>query len=67
MRVAFGVLIRFLVPLVNKLAKGWNDIRGIRIINNVRNLGASRTMFTSLFALAANTISMSLSSVQGKS
>ncbi|GAB0098113.1 uncharacterized protein DMENIID0001_138150 [Sergentomyia squamirostris] len=64
MRVALGVLMRLLVPILNGVARGWHGIRGIRILRSLRNLRSSRGLLTNLLAFTANSVSMSLSSVQ---
>lgn len=64
MRVALGVLIRLVVPLCNGFVRGWRGIRGVRLLKALRNIRASRQTLTNMLAFAANTISMSLSSVQ---
>ncbi|XP_063709719.1 uncharacterized protein LOC134838172 [Culicoides brevitarsis] len=64
MRVALGVLIRLLLPVANKVSNGWNDLRGsgmLRLLNKIRE---TKGLMTTLLAFAANTLSMSLSSVQ---
>ncbi|XP_062564753.1 uncharacterized protein LOC134227358 [Armigeres subalbatus] len=63
-RVALSVLIRLLLPLRHGLARGWNGLRGIRLLQLMRKIRESRGLLTTLFAFAANTVSMSLSSVQ---
>lgn len=66
MRVALGVLIRLLLPLANRLSRGFCGLRGenlLRVINRVRE---TRGLLTTLLAYTVNTVSMSLSSVQGK-
>lgn len=63
-RVALSVLIRLLLPLTHGLARGWNGLRGFRLLQLLRKIRESRGLLTTLFAFAANTVSMSLSSVQ---
>lgn len=63
-RVALGVLIRLLLPLSHGLVRGWNGLRGFRMLALLRKVRESRGLLTTLFAFAANTVSMSLSSVQ---
>lgn len=63
-RVALSVLIRLLVPLTHGLARGWNGLRGFRLLQLMRKIRESRGLLTTLFAFTANTVSMSLSSVQ---
>ncbi|XP_058466765.1 uncharacterized protein LOC131439585 [Malaya genurostris] len=63
-RVALSVLIRLLLPLTHGLARGWNGLRGFRMLQLLRKIRESRGLLTTLFAFAANTVSMSLSSVQ---
>lgn len=65
MRVALGVLVRLVLPLLNGFTRGWHGIRGIRILKALRNVRESRGMLTSLLAYTVNTVSMGLSSVQG--
>lgn len=55
MRVALGVLVRLVLPLINGVT------RRLRAIRNIR---ASRQVLTNLLAYAANSVSMGLSSVQ---
>lgn len=62
MRLAFGVIVRLFLPLINGMANG---IRSLKVLRLPRNYHANRSLFTNLFAHAANTLSMSLSSVQG--
>ncbi|XP_055597974.1 uncharacterized protein LOC129747686 [Uranotaenia lowii] len=64
MRVALSVVIRLLLPLTHGLARGWNGLRGFRLLQLLRKLRESRGLLTTLFAAAANSVSMSLSSVQ---
>ncbi|XP_055530547.1 uncharacterized protein LOC129721695 isoform X2 [Wyeomyia smithii] len=63
-RVALGVLIRLLLPLTHGLARGWNGLRGFRMLQLLRKIRETRGLLTTLFAFAANTVSLSLSSVQ---
>uniref|UniRef100_A0A336MIQ4 CSON012896 protein n=1 Tax=Culicoides sonorensis TaxID=179676 RepID=A0A336MIQ4_CULSO len=64
MRVALGVLIRLILPVANKLSKGWNGLRGGGLLNLINKIRGTKGLLTTLLALAANTVSMSLSSVQ---
>lgn len=66
MRIALGILIRLILPFYNGVARGWKGIRGVRLLKILKQLGASRHMLTNMLAYAVNTISMGLSSVQGK-
>lgn len=66
MRLAIGVLVRLFLPLINGMAKGWQGLRGIKIIKSSEDYHANRGVLTNLFAFAANSVSMGLSSVQGK-
>lgn len=66
MRIAFGVILRLVLPLANGVVRRFQGIRDVRFLNVIRNVAASRQALTNLFAFAANTISMNLSSVQGK-
>lgn len=66
MRVALGVLIRLLLPVANKLASGWKGFKGEGILRLIKKMQETKGLFTTLLAFAANTVSMSLSSVQGK-
>lgn len=65
MQVALNVVVQVLLPLCHGVARGWNGIRGMRVLRMLGNVRASRQMLTNLMAFAANTISLSLSSVQG--
>lgn len=67
MRLAFGVIVRLFLPLINGMAKRWQGFRSIKVLGLPRTYHANRSLFTNLFAHAANTLSMSLSSVQGRS
>lgn len=66
MRVALGVLIRLLLPVANKLSSSWNGLRGGGLLKLINKIRETKGLLTTLLAFAANTISMSLSSVQGK-
>lgn len=66
MRLAFGVIVRLFLPLINGMAKRWQGIRALKVLRMPRSYHANRSLFTNLFAHAANTLSMSLSSVQGR-
>ncbi|XP_058115959.1 uncharacterized protein LOC131288315 [Anopheles ziemanni] len=63
-RVALGVLIRLMLPLTHGVARGWKGLRGLSVLALLRKVRESHGLLTTLFALAANTVSMSLSSVQ---
>lgn len=65
MRLAFGVIARLFLPLINGMAKKWQGFRAIKVLRMPKNYHANRSLFTNLFAHAANTLSLSLSSVQG--
>lgn len=65
MRLALGVIVRLFLPLINGMAKRWQGFRSIKVLRLPRNYHANRSLFTNLFAHAANTLSLSLSSVQG--
>ena len=65
MRVAFGVILRLIFPLANGMVQGIKGIRDARFLKVLRGIATSRQVLTNLFAFAANTISMNLSSVQG--
>lgn len=65
MQVALDVVVRLLLPLCHGVARGWNGIRSIKVLRMLGNVQASRQMLTNLMVFAANTISLSLSSVQG--
>lgn len=67
MRLAFGVIVRLFLPIINGMAKGWQGVRSIKVLRLPRTYHANRSLFTNLFAHAANTLSMSLSSVHGTS
>ncbi|XP_055905112.1 uncharacterized protein LOC129940706 [Eupeodes corollae] len=64
MRVAFGIILRLVLPLANGVARSLKGIRDVRFLHALRNLATSRQGLTNALAYAANTISMSLSSVQ---
>lgn len=66
MRVALGVLIRLLLPVANKLSSSWNGLRGGGLLKLINKIRETKGLMTTLLAFAANTVSMSLSSVQGK-
>lgn len=66
MRIAFGVILRLVLPLANGVVRGIKGIRDVRFLRVLRSIASSRQALTNLFAFAANTISMNLSSVQGK-
>lgn len=57
-----GLVIRIVLPLFNGVAKGWQGIREINVVENVKT---GPQMITNLMVFAANTISLSLSTVQG--
>ncbi|XP_049289760.1 uncharacterized protein LOC125767327 [Anopheles funestus] len=63
-RVALGVLIRLMLPLTHGVARGWKGLRGLSVLALLRKVRESHGLLTTLFAVAANTVSMSLSSVQ---
>lgn len=63
LRLAFGVIVRLFLPLIHGIGRRWQILRSLKL----RSYHANRSLFTSLFAHAANTVSMSLSSVQGES
>uniref|UniRef100_A0AAG5DKZ8 DUF676 domain-containing protein n=1 Tax=Anopheles atroparvus TaxID=41427 RepID=A0AAG5DKZ8_ANOAO len=63
-RVALGVLIRLMLPLTHGVARGWKGLRGLSVLALLRKVRESHGLLTTLFALAANTVSLSLSSVQ---
>lgn len=65
MRVAFGVILRLIFPLANGVVQGIKGIRDVRFLKVLRSIASSRHSLTNLFAFAANTISLNLSSVQG--
>ncbi|XP_061397261.1 uncharacterized protein LOC133332908 [Musca vetustissima] len=64
MRVAIGVILRLIFPLANGVVRGIKGIRDVRFLRVFRSLASSRQSLSNLFAFAANTISMNLSSVQ---
>ncbi|XP_013119093.2 uncharacterized protein LOC106096083 isoform X1 [Stomoxys calcitrans] len=64
MRVAFGVILRLIFPLANGVVRGIKGIRDVRFLKVLRSIASSRQSLSNLFAFAANTISMNLSSVQ---
>lgn len=65
-----GIILRLVVPLVKGVARGWirgwQEIRGTNALRMLKNVRPSRQLLTNLFAFTANTLSLSLSSVQGK-
>ncbi|XP_053675649.1 uncharacterized protein LOC128725897 [Anopheles nili] len=63
-RVALGVLIRLMLPLTHGVARGWKGLRGLSVLALLRKVRESHGLLTTLFAVAANTVSLSLSSVQ---
>uniref|UniRef100_A0A182Q5W3 DUF676 domain-containing protein n=1 Tax=Anopheles farauti TaxID=69004 RepID=A0A182Q5W3_9DIPT len=63
-RMALGVLIRLMLPLTHGVARGWKGLRGLSVLALLRKVRESHGLLTTLFAVAANTVSMSLSSVQ---
>ncbi|XP_058055969.1 uncharacterized protein LOC131207371 [Anopheles bellator] len=63
-RMALGVLIRLMLPLTHGVARGWKGLRGLSVLALLRKVRESQGLLTTLFAFAANTVSMSLSSVQ---
>lgn len=63
MRIALGLVISIMLPFVNGVAKGWQGLREINVVENVKT---GPQMITNLMVFAANTISLSLSTVQGK-
>ena len=67
MRVAFGIILRLVLPLANGVVRGIRGIRDVRFLQIVRSMASNRPALANLFAFAANTVSMNLSSVQGKS
>lgn len=66
MRIAMGVLIRLILPVVHGVTRRLRGIgAGLNILNIISHIRSSRGSLTSMLAYAANTVSMSLSSVQG--
>lgn len=66
MRIAMGVLIRLILPVVNGVTRRLRGLgAGFNILNILTHLRESRGSLTSMLAYAVNTVSMSLSSVQG--
>uniref|UniRef100_A0A182JWX8 DUF676 domain-containing protein n=1 Tax=Anopheles christyi TaxID=43041 RepID=A0A182JWX8_9DIPT len=63
-RMALGVLIRLMLPLTHGVARGWKGLRGLSVLAMLRKVRESHGLLTTLYALAVNTVSMSLSSVQ---
>uniref|UniRef100_A0A182YBI9 Uncharacterized protein n=1 Tax=Anopheles stephensi TaxID=30069 RepID=A0A182YBI9_ANOST len=63
-RMALGVLIRLMLPVTHGVARGWKGLRGLSVLALLRKVRESHGLLTTLFAVAANTVSMSLSSVQ---
>lgn len=66
MRLAFGIILRLVLPLANGVARSIKGIRDVRFLRVIKSIASSRQTLTNVIAFAANTISMSLSSVQGK-
>jgi protein SERAC1 len=66
MRVALSVLFRLLLPLFDRIARGWQGLRAANIVNIFSKLRNGKGLLTTLLAYAANTVSLSLSSVQGE-
>lgn len=64
MQIALAVVVRLMLPLFNGVARGYEGIRSSNILRVFRNVRASRQILTNL--IAENTISLSLSTVQGK-
>lgn len=62
MQIALDVVVR----LCNGVARGWKGIRGSNMLRVLRNVRASRQMLTNLIAFAVNTMSLNLSTAQGK-
>uniref|UniRef100_A0A182SQ87 Uncharacterized protein n=1 Tax=Anopheles maculatus TaxID=74869 RepID=A0A182SQ87_9DIPT len=65
-RMALGVLIRLMLPVTHGVARGWKGLRGLSVLALLRKARETHGLLTTLFAVAANTVSMSLSSVQGR-
>lgn len=64
LRLAFGILLRIVIPLANGVARSWRGIKDVRILRAIKSMGSTRHGLTNMLACAANTISMSLSTVQ---
>ncbi|XP_037948400.1 uncharacterized protein LOC119679886 isoform X3 [Teleopsis dalmanni] len=64
MRVAFGIILRLMLPLANGVARSIKGIRDTNFLRMLKSIVSSRQALTNMVAFAANTISMNLSSVQ---
>ncbi|XP_053946280.1 uncharacterized protein LOC128855424 [Anastrepha ludens] len=64
MRVAFGIILRLMLPLANSVMLSFKGIRDARFLRALKTITSSRQALTNLMAFAANTISLNLSSVQ---
>ncbi|KAL5293355.1 hypothetical protein ACFFRR_011846 [Megaselia abdita] len=62
-RLAFGILLRLVLPLANGVARSWRGIKDVRILRAIKSMGSTRLGLTNMLACAANNISMSLSTV----
>lgn len=62
-RLAFAILLRLVLPLANGVARSWRGIRDVRLLRAIQSMGSTRHGLTNMLACAANTISMSLSTV----
>lgn len=60
-RLAFGILLRLVLPLANGVARSWRGIKDVRILGAIKSMGSTRHGLTNMLACAANNISMSLS------
>ncbi|XP_054084530.1 uncharacterized protein LOC105215844 isoform X2 [Zeugodacus cucurbitae] len=63
MRVAFGIILRLMLPLANSVMRSFKGIRDVRFQRVLRSITSSRQVLTNLMAFAANSISLNLSSV----
>ncbi|XP_004530177.1 uncharacterized protein LOC101455809 isoform X1 [Ceratitis capitata] len=63
-RIAFGIILRLMLPLANGVMRGFEGIRDARFLRVLKSVASSRQSLANLMAFAANTISLNLSSVQ---
>ncbi|XP_067618294.1 uncharacterized protein [Eurosta solidaginis] len=64
MRVAFGIILRFMLPIANSVMRRFKGLRDARFLHALQSITSSRHALVNLMTFAANTISMNLSSVQ---
>ncbi|XP_036217600.2 uncharacterized protein [Bactrocera oleae] len=63
MRVAFGIILRLMLPLANSVMRRFMGISDVRFQRILKPITSSRQVLTNLMAFAANSISLNLSSV----